>query len=110
MSSETTEQRRLFLHTEVLANMIRQQQNFVGEDIDAERAANAAALRAGQLHFALLDDLFVERIEERQGRLRRAIILLRQEGAGDVVDQWLGRVFRHRRAPLFGALQLARRP
>jgi hypothetical protein len=95
MSRQTNHQSGNLASREMAANMVSDQEDLVGEDIDAERAANSAALTASQLHSSLLDDPAVERIDKGERHLGSVIKLFRSEGAGDVFREFLDRVFGH---------------
>jgi hypothetical protein len=84
-----------FLGAEVAADVVRNQKDLVCEHVDAKRAADAAALTAGQLYISFFDDLFIARVEESERHLRSVIELCWSERAGDVVGEFLDRVFEH---------------
>ena len=77
------------------AHVAGDQKDLVRENVNSQRATDSAALAARQLHSPLLDDFFIQRIEEGERALGRVIKLLWSERVRNVVGEALKRVFGH---------------
>lgn len=95
MSRQPNQQRRHLARGEMAAEVVGDEEDLMGEDIDPEGAANAAAFTASQLDASLLDNPAVERVNKVERPLGRVSKFFRRERASDVFSEFLDRVFGH---------------
>ena len=92
---EAVIQRHFFLGAELAADVVGDQENLVRQHVHAQRAADRATGSAGERHFSLRDDPGVQVIEGGKGAPCGGVELLGREGAIDVFDELVQRIFGH---------------
>ena len=98
MGGEALEDAGVFLWGEMTAEVVDDGEDFVREDIDAQGAADGAAGTAGQREAFARDDPGVHLVEGGVDELGGTVEIVGRESAGEVVEELLDGVVRHRRA------------